>query len=246
MKTAKENMVTYSEQVKTMLNQQFALSGAADCDALQNMYASKIEENKDNMEFLKSTISLLRRAKCQESEAYFLASEYSHRIEPTMDSAMGMANQAMKKDDNKQALIFFEEAAQLATENEDKAEIYQKMGAIYFKERKYSQSRQNLLKSLEFDPNNATPYIMIASMYANDAKSIYADPVMAQAVYYAAVDKLERAKQVDPSRAAEINSLISSYRNHFPSSNDIFMHHDLEKGKTITIGGWIQEKTTVR
>ena len=68
---------------------------------------------------------------------------------------------------------------------------------------------------------------------------------MAQAVYYAAVDKLEQARALGEN-VAEINSMISSYRQNFPSVQDVFMHQDLEKGKTVKIGGWIQETTTVR
>ncbi len=245
--TAKGGMVQYSEQVKTLLNQQFALSGAADCDALQSMYAPKIEENKDNIEFLKSTISLLRRSKCQESEAYFQASNYAHRIEPTMESAVVMAKQALKKDDVATAIKYFQEAATMATEAADKAEIDLSIASLYFKQRNYSAARSYALKSLENDPNNGTPYILIANMYAADARNIYPnDPIMAQAVFFAAVDKLEKARSVDPSQASQINSLISSYRAHFPKNEDVFMHQDLEKGKTITIGGWIQERTVVR
>lgn len=69
---------------------------------------------------------------------------------------------------------------------------------------------------------------------------------MAQAVFYAAVDQLEKAKQAEPAKATEINSLISSYRSHFPSNENVFMHPELKKGESVTIGGWIQEKTVVR
>ncbi|MGL4292456.1 MAG: tetratricopeptide repeat protein [Bacteroidales bacterium] len=247
MKSAKGAMVQYTEQVKTYLGQEFAMSGAADCDALQAMYGPKLDENKDNIAYLKQAISLLRRSKCQETEAYFLASDYAHRIEPTMDSALGLGKQAYKKEDYPQAIAYFEEAAKLATEPADKAEIDLNIASIYFKRRNYPQARTYANRSLESDPNQATPYILIANMYANDAHNIYPnDPIMAQAVYFAAVDKLERAKSAEPNRAGEINSLISSYRQRFPSVQDVFMHQELEKGKTITIGGWIQERTTVR
>ena len=245
--TAKPAMAEYTEQVKTFLNTEFALSGAADCEALQNLFGPKVAENKDNLEYLRNTIGLLRRAKCQESDVYFQASEYAHRIEPTMESAMGMGQQAYKKEDYAQAAAYYEEAAKLATDAADKAEINLNIASIYFKRRNYPTARTYALRSLENDPNQATPYILIATMYANDAHNVYSDdPIMAQAVYFAAVDKLEKAKAVEPAKASEVNSLISSYRQRFPSVQDVFMHQDLEKGKTITIGGWIQERTVCR
>ncbi len=95
------------------------------------------------------------------------------------------------------------------------------------------------MKSLDMKPNNGAPYLLIGKMYAATAKSVYPnDGVLARAVYYAAVDKFEKARQVDPSCADEANSLIGSYRAHFPSTEEVFMHPDLEKGQAITIGGW--------
>lgn len=246
-KTAKGGMIQYAEQVKAFLNQQFAVSGAADCDALQSMYASKIEENKNDIEFLKATISLLRRSRCQESDVYFAASEYAHKIQPTMESAVGMGRQAAKKDDLAQAIVFFQEAVGYAVEPADKAEIDMFIASLHFRRKNFPQARTYALRSAENDPQNASAYILIANMYASTAREIYpSDAILVQTVYFAAVDKLERAKQVDPSKASEINALIASYRAHFPKNEDVFMHQDLEKGKTITIGGWIQEKTIVR
>ena len=59
---------------KSSIDQSFVGSGAADCELLQTLYSDKVEQNKDDLEFLKETISLLRRVRCQEIEAYFAAS----------------------------------------------------------------------------------------------------------------------------------------------------------------------------
>ncbi len=245
-KTSSEAMKKYIEQVKTFLAQELALSGAADCDALQAMFAPKIEENKDNIAFLKSTISLLRRSRCQESEAYFAASGYAHKIEPTMESAIGIAKQAVKKNDYDQAITYFKDAANYAVEAEDKAEIALSLASLYYTKNNYAQARAFARESLAADPNQATPYILIANMYAKSGRSIYPnDQVMAQAVYFAAVDKLVQARNAEPSRSEEINSMISSFRQRYPSKEDIFMHPSLNAGARVTIGGWIGETTTV-
>ena len=89
--------------------------------------------------------------------------------------------------------------------------------------------------------------MLMGKMYAATSKSVYPDDaVLARAVYYAAIDKFQKAKEVDPSVAEEANSLIASYRAHLPSTEEIFMHPDLEKGKSFTIGGWIGESTVIR
>ena len=84
-------------------------------------------------------------------------------------------------------------------------------------------------------------------MYATSAASLYpGDPVMQKVVYYLVIDKLEKARSVDPSCADQVNPMISRYRSSLPSKEDVFMHPDLENGKTVTIGGWIGERTTIR
>ena len=52
-KKEEDNLTAY----KSGVDGQFANSGAADCETLQNLYAAKIEENKDNLDYLKETVS---------------------------------------------------------------------------------------------------------------------------------------------------------------------------------------------
>ena len=242
-KKEEDNLTAY----KSGVDGQFANSGAADCETLQNLYAAKIEENKDNLDYLKETVSLLRRMRCQEIDAYFAASSYAYKLEPSAEAAVGMAKQAVKQKDFETALKYFEEAANLETDEATKADDYYSMALLSFEQNGYSKARQYCQKAIEINPNYGAAYLLIGKMYASTAKSVYpGDGVLARAVYYAALDKFEKGKQADTSVAEEAHSLISSYRAHLPSTEEIFMHPDLEKGKAFTIGGWIGERTTVR
>lgn len=225
----------------------FANSGAADCETLQNMYAANVEKNKDNLAYLKEVISLLRRVRCQEIDVYFAASSYAYKQEPSAEAAIGMAKQAVKAKDYDTAIKYFEEATNMETDNNAKADNYYMIALLSFEQNAYSKARQYCQKAIEMNPNYGAAYLLIGKMYASTAKSVYPDDgVMTRAVYYAALDKFEKAKQVDPSVAEEANTLINSYRAHLPSTEEIFMHPDLDKGKSVTIGGWIGERTTVR
>jgi tetratricopeptide (TPR) repeat protein len=233
--------------VKSALDNGFASSGAADCETLQNLYADKVEQNKDNLSYLKESITLLRRMRCNEIEAYFAAAAYAHALEPTAESAMGLAKKAVKDKDYNKAIALFEEAAGMETDNTVKAEDYYLIAMLSFEQDSYSKARQYCLKAIETNPNYGTPYLLLGKMYAATAGSVYPDDaVLKKTVYYAATDKFERARQIDPSVAEEAGKLISTYRSYFPSTEEIFMHPDLEKGKSITIGGWIGERTIVR
>jgi len=234
------------QTMKTEIENRFANSGAADCATLESIYKDKIEQNKEDIKFLKETLVLLRRVGCQESEIYFAASEYAHRIEPTAESALGMGKQALKKDDSAMAEKYFIEAAEMAEEADIKGDIYYTLALIAYEQKSYSKSRDYCRKAIAANPALCSPYILIGNMYAATANSVSDDPVIRKCAFYAAVDKFEKARQVDESCASDANRLISTYRQHFPTNEEIFMHPAIEKGKAITIGGWIGESTIVR
>ena len=63
--------------------------------------------------------------------------------------------------------------------------------------------------------------------------------------YFAVIDKLQKAKSVDPSIAEEADKLIRTYSAYTPKDEDLFFI-GIKKGDAVTIGGWIGETTTVR
>jgi len=241
-----EKEVANLQALKSGIESGFANSGAADCETLESIYAAKIETNKSDIDFLKEAITLFRRVGCQESEVYFAASGYAHQVEPTMESAFGLGRQALKKKDYDTAETFFTEAASMATEDSTKSDIYYTLAAISYERNSYSKARQYCQKAIEANPKACKAYMLIGNMYAATASSIYDDPVMRKCVYYVVVDKFEAARRADSSCASEASSAIARYSNHFPTTEELFMHPDLEKGKRITIGGWIGESTTIR
>ncbi|MDR2041774.1 MAG: tetratricopeptide repeat protein [Tannerella sp.] len=241
-----EKEITSLEAMKAGIESAFANSGAADCATLESVYERKIEDNKSNLNFLKETITLFRRAGCQESELYFLAAGYAHQIEPTAESAIGLGNKSFKKQEYEQAEKYFTEAIGMATEDETKADIYFIIANIAYAQKNYSKARQNCLRALEANPKLCKPYLLIGTMYAATASSVSDDPVIRKTAYYAAVDKFERARHTDSACAEDANRMIATYRSYFPSTAEIFMHPDLKEGATITVGGWIGERTVVR
>ncbi len=240
-----KNLTAY----KTQINGAFANSGAADCETLQNMYASKVEEAKDDLAALKEIVSLLRRVRCQEIDAFFAASGYAYKLEPSADAAVGLAKQALRNKDNATALKYFEEAANMETDPSAKAELFYSIAVLESDQKNYSKAREYARKAIEINDAYGAPYILIGTMYATTVKSVFPnDGVLARAAYNAAIDQFEKARQVDQgdSNVEQANKLISTYRAHLPSTEEVFMHPDLEKGKSFTVGGWIGVTTRIR
>ena len=230
--------------VKENLDAYLVNSGAANCDMLQSIYGNKVEQNKTNLEYLNNVITVMRMLGCKEQEAYFNASLYAHQIAPTAETAVGCAYMSYKKQNIDDAVKFFDQAIELETDNAKKAEFAYNAAAVLSSVKSYSKARQYAQKAISFNGNYGAPYILIAQMYAS-SPNWSDESALNRCTYYLAIDKLQRAKNVDPSVADEAQKLINAYSGHLPKTEDLFFLN-LKKGDSVTIGGWIGESTVIR
>ncbi|HLW06634.1 MAG TPA: hypothetical protein VKY45_03660 [Marinilabiliaceae bacterium] len=233
------------EQVKSGVEALFANSGAADCGTLDRIFTPQLEEKKFDLGWLKMVSRLLMRGLCEDSQLLYKTSEYQHNIEPSSASAYGLAKMYLKSNDIKRSIEFFKEAVDLSEDNQQKGEFLRQLGLIYLSEENYSAARTNALRAIEARPDWGAPYILIGKAYAASANTIGSKEIEKKSAYWAAVDKFMKAKSVDPSVTDEANELIKIYSAHFPATDEVFFE-GLETGSTYTVGGWINERTTVR
>ena len=241
-----EKVIEILTSFKTEMEQNFAVSGAADCESLEKIYAAKVEENKTDIEFLKKTLSILSKVRCNETDVYLAASEYAYKIAPTAESAMGLGSKAVKNNEMATAEKYFNEAIEMSDDSNTKAILYYTLAKIANSKGQYAQVKQLCIKCLAENPNEGDAYILWANAYAAGGRSLFDDPVLAKCVFYAVVDKLEKARQVDPSVAADAARQINKYSQYFPSKEEIFMHPSIKAGENFQIPGWINETVRVR
>ena len=235
----------YLEMVKEGIVQGFVASGAGDCKTLNEYYADKVEPNKENKEFLNEVLDALASVGCTESDLYFTASEYLHILEPSASAALGLANKSLRDKDYDTAVKYYSEAARLETDKTKSSNYMMQLAGVFSYQRNFARARSAAYDALEYNPNNGEAYILIAQLYASSANSIFSEPEKAGLVYCAAVDKLQRARSVDPSVAGKANSLINRYSAAYMDTETAFMM-GIKAGETVHIPGWIGETTTVR
>ncbi len=233
LKTTKDNVDAY-----------FINSGAASCENLQAIYGPKVAQNKTNLDYLKQVISVMQLLKCTEEEAYFEASEAAHAIEPTAATAAGCGYMYYKKGDMDKSMGYFDEAVELEQDPAKKAEYCYNAAVILFSKKQLSRAKQYCNKAISFNNNYGDAYILIAQMYAS-SPNWSDESALNKCTFFAVIDKLQRAKSVDPSVADKANELIRTYSAYTPKDEDLFFL-GLSKGHTVTIGGWIGETTTIR
>lgn len=228
---------------KNYIDRLYAASGAADCGQMDQMYAEDVKTHASDLDHLNAVMKLYRRLGCTESEVYFAAAEAAHKLKPTDESAAGCAKMCVKKDDAKGALAYYDQALQLATTEEDKADYLYNIALVYYANLKnFQQAANYAYKAAEINKEDGRYYILIGLCYAN--AKVSDDPIMSRSVYWCAVDMFRKAKQVDSSCAADANKLIATYSQYFPSKEDIFFHKEMNLNEPIRVGGWIN-KTTI-
>ena len=235
----------YLTMVKEGIVKGFVNSGAGDCETLTEYYADKVEPNKGDKAFLSEVINALGSVGCSDSELYFTASEYLHQLEPSANAALGLANKSLRDKDYETAVKYYSEAAELETDKNKASDYMMQLAGIFSNQRNFARARQAANDALKYNPNNGEAYILIAQLYATSANSIFSEPEKAGLVYLAAVDKLQRARSVDPSVANKANSLINNYSARFMDTETAFMM-GIKAGETVFIPGWIGESTVVR
>ena len=229
---------------KAYIDRLYAASGAADCDQMDQMYASVVAESANDIEKLGSIMKLYRRLGCTESDVYFTAAEHAHKLQPTSESAAGCAQMCIKKGDLNGALEYYKQALSMVTDDEDKADYLYRVANVYVLLKNYQQGAAYAQQSLDVNPEDGRCYLLMGICYAS--AKIYDDPILARSVFWVACDMFRKAKTVDSSCATDANKLIATYSQYFPSKEDVFFHKELNDGQPFRVGGWIGKTTTCR
>ena len=236
----------------------FAISGAADCSKLDEIYAAVVKDNLNNLDMLQKIAKLYKRVRCTESDVYFAACESAHKLQPTQESAAGCASMSAKKGDYEGAIAYYDQAIKLAMVEDALEDVadYQYNAAVYcfanlkrYQEaRKYALASIATLNGLGISKGQGRCYIIIGMCYAasrpygSDAKGA----ILNKTVYWAAVDKFVKAKQVDPSVEATANEYIASYSRYYPTKEERFDLPNEFSGSTFYVGGWMGETPAIR
>jgi hypothetical protein len=223
-----------------------AFSPYANCEQLVEIYGKKFEADPENIDLLKKITGILKKKRCIDQPLFFSATENLYRLEPNPATAMLMGQMCLSKKQYNDAIQYLRDAAKDLT-GKDKYLAYLYLGHCYNSTNSYSAARKAYLDAAEADHSKGEPYRMIAQLYAATASSASEDNFNGCSAYWAAVDKLNRAKSIDPSEenVKACNALISRYSAHFPKTAAAFMA-GLENGKSFRVPGWIGETTTVR
>lgn len=232
-------------QIKENVDAMFSSAGVADCNNLSEIFEPRIDNNPNDIDLIKKTHALLSANRCEGSDFYRKVAVKLHANEPSALLAYELSKIFLNMKNFTRAEEYFKNAIELEQDPTRKSVFLVEYGNIVYNEFKNPQKARTLaLEALSLNPQMGHAYILIGNIYAGE-KSCFGDEFQKKTVYWAAVDKFIKAKQVDPTLAGDCERLIDVYTQYFPAQNDIFFQ-DLQPNQQYTVGCWINETTTVR
>ena len=208
-----------------------------------------VEEEPENTEAISQLFSAYMEQR-DYSAANDLADELLE-MDPPAEIYLDIAQLYLEDGNSQGAFDTFEEAeekgASLSAEN------YHSMGEAQSEMGQLSKARTYFRRALEKDENFVEAHVSIGDLYVEAVSECSGEELgrTDRAVYWLAVDHYTRAQQGDnPSVANAAQSKASTYRQYYPSTEDIFYRDDWSEGETVRINSgcysWINESTTVR
>ncbi len=172
------------------------------------------------------------------------------KTNPPAETVREIANMRLENGRSKKALEAYERAAKQGAEL--KAKDYLNRGNAYKQMGEFTKARSEFRKAIDMKPDFGQAYAAIGDLYTEAVSNCSGSELgrKDKAVYWAAVDKYQQAIEADSTIASVVENKIKSYRDVFPSQEDIFYREDWDKGDSFTIDygcySWIGETTTVR
>ena len=249
---AKKSLPNYD---KVQRNIEKALSPLLTCEKLALIYnEEKFLANQDDTEWLKRAAKMLQKdregedgemASCTDNPVFLLIAERLYSLEPSASAARSMAKLGVRKSDWAMAKKHYQEAADQEEDLRKTADDYMGLAYVNNKMGALSSAKSNCLKAGQLRKDWGNPYLYLATLYADAAGDCGANAVEKNAVYWAAINKLNYARSVDPSISDKASKLISIYKGAVPDKGVAFQL-GFKEGDSISIGCWINETVTVK
>jgi tetratricopeptide (TPR) repeat protein len=234
------NLEAY-ETIGTSMDAKISL--LATCDRLIPFLSKSFEEKKGDVEWLSRAAARLYKKDCSSDPLFAKISEALHVLNPTAKSAYNLGVAAYNSKDTQNAIKYFNQAAELHSDNNEKAKVYYTMATTVYGNGNKVQARAHAEKALAAKPSYGKAYLYIAQLYANSINDCGDDPFDKRAVYWLAAQTARKAGQVDSSLKTTAGQQAAGYEQRAPSRQEIFSSG--KSGQSVTFKCWIGKSIAV-
>lgn len=231
-------------QAKQVLDADLAGNLVKDCQDIIQNFGSRYEANPGDKKLRDLVYGMLVGKGCTQEPIFLKVAE--SRLEDTGEErlALLLARMYKQKEQMEKAMGYYQKAVAAAQSDSSKAQYAYEMAAIYSDQDQHTKARQMAQEALKYRSDWGKPYIFIGDLYASSAGRC-GEGIASQSVYWAAVDKYKKARELDPSCGEEATQRINKYTGYFPDKEALFFQ-SISPGSSYSVGCWINEGTTVR
>ena len=223
------------------------------CDRLSLIY------NEENLQLHAEDAAWLRRAEkmlskervdtagftdCTDNSIYYLIAQSLYDLDPSPQSARSMGVLSIKNEKWKDAIDYFKSAIETEVDPLKKSRDHMRLAVINQKIGNLPAAKNEIFEASRFNRNSGEVYMVWGSIYAQAAGVCGNNVFEKNAVYWAAVDKLKRAKIIDSDISLRADKAISNYRKGFPDKS-ISFQFGYKEGDIYKIPCWINESVRV-
>ncbi len=210
-------------------NMEKVLAPHVTCEKLELLYGPKFESNQDDYNWLERAAKLLKKGDCADTEIYFKIAAKLHESNPTAKSAFYMGYLSLKQEDYNTAIDYFSQAAEEEIDNIKKADYLFYLSKTYAAMGSSSSAKKYALEVNRYRSGWGAPFMLIGDLYAqtsrkcgeNTGNSTH-DEFTKRVGYWAAIEKYQYAKRIDPSYSQEADKKIRQYTEQAPDKTSTF------------------------
>lgn len=174
---------------------------------------------------------------------YVKISERFYEVSPSSKSAYNMAIITRTAKNNKQAAVFFAQAADLETDVSKKADYFYTLATTYGYANK-AKAKEAALKALALNPAMGKSHTFIAQLYANSTNDCGENAFESKAVYWLAAENARKAGVAEPKLKKSADDLAATFMKRAPSKKEI-SEAKRKAGQTITFKCWMNESVSI-
>ena len=238
LKKAKGTNIDRLEKYAENIDKLLTATVTVDCAFVENNLGPKLKANPSDLQMAKKVFQLLLTGKCSDSPLFIESAKIVNEHEPSYGVAKIIAVKSAAEGNNEVAFQYYDQAIELADDQQKKAEIYLDMAKINATQGQKSTARANARKALSFDPSMSDAYNLIGNLYFGSFEECRGgeSKVKDRAVYIAAYEMYKKAGNTQAMENA---------RGQFPSIGEIF-EEGMQEGQSVTVGCWIQENVSLQ
>lgn len=163
-----QSIVDEYDRPLAVIEQVFAESGAANREQLIAMYTPKVEDNKGNLAYLRSAMNVLANNECDDADVYYTAARYAYQLEPTYESAIGMAQYSKKQGKMNEMLTYYNKALELAQTDGTRGRICMNIANSLINSKQFTGAQVYLDKAIQYNKDLAgQAYLRKAVVYTS-------------------------------------------------------------------------------